>query len=191
VTDVFLDLIGSWGAVALMVVTFLSCLALPVPSSLMMLAAGAFVASGDMALLPAVAGAFAGAVVGDQAGFALGHRLSRWPRLTAHPTRATLLARAGVVMERWGVGAVFLTRWMFSVLGPYVNLVAGSAGMRWSRFTLGSLTGEAVWVGVYVGLGYALSDRITMLADLLASASGLATSALVTAALGWMIWKRH
>ena len=190
-TETALSLIGSWGAVALMAVTFLSCLALPVPSSLMMLAAGAFAATGDLTLAPAAAGAYAGAVLGDQVGYALGRRLAHWPRLSAHPARAALLERARGAMDRWGVWAVFLTRWLFSALGPYVNLVAGGAGMGWRRFTLGSLTGEAVWVGTYVALGYALSDRIAQLADLLGSASGLITSAAVTAGLGWTIWKRR
>lgn len=55
------------GAV-LALVSFLSCLALPVPASVVMLAAGALASAGDLALAPVALGALAGAVPGDQAG---------------------------------------------------------------------------------------------------------------------------
>lgn len=47
-SDTLLQLLATYGAPLLALTTFASCLALPVPSSLMMLAAGAFVASGDL-----------------------------------------------------------------------------------------------------------------------------------------------
>ena len=58
-TDLFTALVADWGVPALALITFLSCLALPVPASLAMLSAGAFVASGDLPIFPTLAAAFA------------------------------------------------------------------------------------------------------------------------------------
>jgi len=47
-TDLILTLAADYGVPLLFSVTFLSCLALPVPSSLLMLASGGFAAAGDL-----------------------------------------------------------------------------------------------------------------------------------------------
>ena len=67
-------LVTAYGAYVIFASAFLSCLALPIPTSLMMLSGGAFVATGDLALWQVVAGAFAGAVIGEAVGFGLGRR---------------------------------------------------------------------------------------------------------------------
>ena len=95
-SDWFLAAVGSWGIPALALATFLSCLAVPLPSSMMMLAAGAFAASGDLVLWQVMAAALTGALIGDQLGYAAG-RLggpSLVARLSRAPQRATLVRRA-------------------------------------------------------------------------------------------------
>ena len=61
-TDVVLALVPHYGPWVLAIATFLSCLALPAPASLLMIAGGAFVASGDLSLVYTAGAAFAGAV---------------------------------------------------------------------------------------------------------------------------------
>jgi len=192
-TDWLFELVSQWGAVALSVVTFLSCLAIPVPSSMMMLAAGAFAASGDLALMPAAAGALAGAILGDQTGYQIGrmglNATETW--LVKSPMRASVLNRARQSVQTRGGIAVFLSRWMFSVLGPYVNLLAGGAGMNWLTFTIMGIAGELVWVTVYVGVGYSAGGQLSQVSDLLGNVTGLATSLLVTVALGYLLFRRR
>lgn len=192
-SDWLFELVSQWGALALSVVTFLSCLAIPVPSSMMMLAAGAFAASGDLALAPAAAGALAGAILGDQAGYQIGrlglNAAEGW--IMKKPMRAAALSRARVSVRHRGGIAVFFSRWMFSVLGPYVNLLAGGAGMNWLTFTAMGVAGETVWVAVYVGLGYTAGGQLSQMSDLLGNLTGLASSLLITVALGYLIFRRR
>ncbi|MEZ5752205.1 MAG: VTT domain-containing protein [Paracoccaceae bacterium] len=192
-TDAFFEIMSDWGVFALALITFLSCLALPVPSSLSMMAAGAFGASGDIDLASAIAAAFVGAVAGDQVGFLIGRyghdRLRGW--LDRNATRRAILAKAQTMIARHGSQAVFLTRWMFSAVGPYVNVIAGGAGMAWARFTTMGVLGEAVWVGLYVGIGYFAGGQMTQIADLLGNLTGLLTSVLVAALLGAALWRRR
>lgn len=190
-TETALELLAALGLPALAIATFLSCLAMPVPTSLMMLAAGAFAASGVMPPAGVVAVALAGAVAGDATGYALGRAAG--PALTARlsrdPARATLLDRAREAIDRYGMLAIFLTRWLLSPLGPYANLLAGAAGMAPARFALAMVTGEAVWVALYVGLGYAFSAQIGAVAQLASDATGLVTSGLVAALLARALWR--
>lgn len=192
-TDIFLALVSDWGAPAVAVATFLSCLAVPVPTSLMMLAAGAFVASGDLALAPVLAAAFFGAVLGDQAGFGVGRMagaaVTGW--LRANPARAGLLDRSQTTVAARGGQAVFLSRWLFSPLGPYVNLLAGGAAMRWPLFSAMSVAGEAVWVGIYVSLGFIFADHLASVASIMADSVGFLSSAVITTLLGMVLLRRR
>ena len=192
-SDWFLASVAAWGVPALALATFLSCLAIPLPSSMMMLAAGAFAASGDLSLTSAATAALAGAILGDQTGYALGRvgyrQAEGWLRRSAR--RAAVLDRARGEVRRHGVLTVFLSRWLFSVLGPYVNLMAGGAGLGWRGFTAAAAAGEAVWVSVYLGLGWAAGGQLAAVASLMGNASGLVASAAVTIGLGWMLWRRR
>lgn len=187
--DLFFALVSDWGAPALALATFLSCLAVPVPTSMMMLAAGAFIASGDLTFGPVLAAAFFGALLGDQAGFGIGRTtggmLTDWLRRS--PARTKLLAQAEGFMAQRGALAVFLSRWLFSPLGPYVNLLTGAAGMRWTIFTLMSAAGELVWVAVYVGLGFLFYENLGALAAILSDSVGLVTSATIMLLTGYAL----
>jgi len=191
-TDFLLAMVPDYGAIVLMIVTFLSCLALPVPASLLMLAGGAFAAGGDLALSATMAGAFAGAVSGDQTGFALGRwgqgAIDRFTR--GKPKRRALVDRAHAFSLRWGGPGVFFSRWLVSPLGPYVNFLSGASRLNWFHFTLFGALGEAVWVCLYVGLGYSFSGQIEAVADILGNLSGSLAAGLVTLFLGMFLWKR-
>ncbi|MBT8408072.1 MAG: VTT domain-containing protein [Alphaproteobacteria bacterium] len=191
-TETLLQLVASYGALVLGVATFLSCLAMPVPTSLMMLAGGAFVASGDLALASVAGAALTGAVFGDQAGYALGRsaggRLLQ--EIERHPARARLVHKARGLLGRFGGTGVFLSRWLFSPLGPYVNLIGGAAGLGWARFSIASVLGETVWVALYIGLGAAFSSDVVLLADLLGNLVATLALVAVAAALGYLLLQR-
>ncbi|PRX35031.1 membrane protein DedA, SNARE-associated domain [Meinhardsimonia xiamenensis] len=189
-TDTLFALIADYGAFAVMVSAFLSCLALPIPTSLMMLAGGALSASGDLALMDVALLAYLGAVVGDQAGYAIG-RIGGAPlleRLARKPARAAVLARARRLVDRHGGVGVFFSTWAVAPFGPWVNFAAGATGLAWRRFAIWDALGEVIWVALYVGLGFAFASHIEFLASLMGNLSGL-LAALVLAA-GAALWIR-
>ncbi len=157
-----LGLVPTHGGAVLFLATFLSCLALPIPTSVLLLAGGAFVATGDLDLATVAGSAYAGAILGDQVGYAAGRiggqRL--WARLLARPRSGPLARRAGERLHRRAWLTVFLSRWLVSALGPWVNLAAGTTRVGWRSYTGASLAGEAVWVALYVGLGHAFGGRL-------------------------------
>jgi len=188
-TDALADLVVHYGLWLILAATFLSCLAVPVPTSLIMLSAGAFSAGDDLNLYACAAVALIGAVLGDQAGFGLGRR---WANLLdrAHGKTAQTIARAREFTARHGGPGVFLSRWLFSPLGPYVNYIAGGTGMAWAQFSLFSLLGETVWVTLYVGAGFAFADQLETVATVLGNASGAAAGLVITVLLGRWLWRQ-
>lgn len=190
-TDTVLTLIADYGVIILFCVTFLSCLALPVPSSLLMLASGSFAATGDLVLIEVALAAFVGAVLGDNLGYLIarlsGDRMENW--LNAHPKRAALSTKGQAYMEKWGGSSVFFSCWLVAPLGPYVNYISGLTKFTWARFAMWGVMGEIVWVSLYVGLGYMFGDNFTAISSLLANASGLITAFIITIGLGFWLLK--
>lgn len=188
--ELILALAADYGVPLLFVVTFLSCLALPVPSSLLMLASGGFAAAGDLSLPMVAIAAFSGAVIGDNLGYwiarALSDRVQNW--LLAKPKRAALRHKAEAFMNKWGGSSIFFSCWLVAPLGPHVNYVSGLSRFSWPRFALWGAAGEVVWVSLYVGLGYVFADNITEIASLLGNLSGFLVAGVVATGLGvWLL----
>ncbi len=188
-TDWLLALVPQYGLWLLAATTFLSCLALPFPASILMLTAGGFAAAGDLVLWQALLAAAAGGILGDQLGFWVGRRYGAavLTRLRKDPARDKLLARADTLMDRRGVLAVFFSRWLFSPLGPWVNLTAGSTRYGWRRFTIAAVAGEAVWAGIYVGAGHAFAGNVEAASEMLGSVLGLMAGGGAVLALGYWL----
>lgn len=180
-----LALIPTYGVWVVFIATFLSCLALPIPSSLIMLASGAFAASGELSISGIFIAALAGAVIGDQLGYVFG-KAAKAPaaRIAMRtPKRAQLFHNAEIFLLKRGHWAIFFSRWLISPLGPYINLLAGSLGMPWLWFLIWDILGELVWVAIYTGLGYAFSGYVQSIAEMSSSLIGFVTALTVAALL--------
>ena len=184
-SDTLFSLIADWGVALMALVTFLSCLALPVPASLAMLAAGAFSAGGDFTLASVALAAFLGAVAGDQAGYVLARaaRPALLHFIATRPRRRALLDRARHLTESRGGPGVFFSRWLVSPLGPYANFAAGLVGMSLRRFVRAqAIAGIPVallfaWIGERFldrpAIGFALGLGLPVLLWAVLRASGL------------------
>jgi len=188
-TETVFGLVTQFGAYVIFASAFLSCLALPIPTSLMMLTGGAFVASGDLSLWTVGLAAYFGAVLGDQAGYLIGRTggSALAERLARSPARAAVLARATALVDQRGGLGVFLSTWAVAPLGPWVNFIAGATGLSWLRFSVWDVLGETVWVVAYVGLGFVFMDQITTVAEIMSDMIGLVVALVLVVALAMWI----
>ena len=190
-TDLIFSFIADYGVMTVFCITFLSCLAIPVPSSLVMLAAGGFAAAGDLVLMSVGLASFTGAVLGDNAGYLIarksGDKLGNW--LDKKPSRAALMNRGRGFMTKWGGSSVFFSCWLVAPLGPYINYISGLTKFTWFKFALWGAAGEVVWVTIYVGLGYSFADQITALSSLLGNISGFIAAVFVAGGLGYWLYR--
>lgn len=189
-TEQILSLAVAYGLPFLALATGMTCLGIPFPSSLLMLAAGSMAASGDFSLPGVFGAALFGAIVGDQIGYVVGRRVGAavLERLVNKYQARGLVEKARGFVRRGGGWSVFFTRWFLSALGPYVNLIAGAMNMPWFRFSLAGVAGEIVWVGLYVGLGAVFSAYILQIADIASNASAFLGATVVMVLLGRYLW---
>ncbi len=188
-TETVFGLVAQYGVYVIFASAFLSCLALPIPTSLMMLTGGAFVASGDLTFWSVGFSAYLGGVLGDQAGYFIG-RVGGVPlteRLSRNPSRAKVLEQARQLVDRRGGLGVFFSTWAVAPLGPWVNFISGATGLSWWRFAVWDVLGETVWVTVYVGLGYVFMDQVATVAEIMGDIIGLLVAiVLVIASAMWI-----
>ena len=161
----------------------------PIPTSLALLTLGALAANGDAELATAFLWALAGATLGDQAGFLAG----RFVVLSAEGRPGFLggMARkaraAEPKLQKWDASGVFLSRWLLTPLGPAINIASGITGLSWPRFSIWAAAGEALWVSIYITLGYAFGSNIETLSGILGNLSMALAMLALAAFLGWRL----
>ena len=107
----------------------------PVPGETSLIAAGLLASQGKLEIVAVIALAAAGAIVGDNIGYAIGRRGGRW-----------LLERPG----RHGAKTVFFGRWILG-LRVWASWLAGASRMRWPTFLAYNAAGGISWA-ITVGL---------------------------------------
>ncbi|MHA7882053.1 DedA family protein [Nitratireductor rhodophyticola] len=196
-TEEILALFALYGLPGICVILAAGQFGVPLPTSILLMTAGALIADGDLSAAQVFAWALAGAVLGDQSGYAvarLGGRslLGRVFRGGASDTGN--FARAERFSAKWGGFGVFFSRWLVSPLGPWINLTSGLTRYHWGKFLLWDLAGETVWIIGYLSIGYAFSRSIASIAELLANLGWLIGAAALTVLLGVLVRravKRH
>lgn len=188
-SDYLLSTLGVYGLPVLFGTLLIGCIGVPMPASMLLLAAGSFTEQGDMSLWPVVALSAAGAIIGDNIGYALGRwggrRVSgRLSRLIGGEQR---LQEAEKWLKRREGAAIFFSRWLLTPLGPVVNITSGLTGYSWPRFLLYDVLGETLWVILYVMLGRFFSDRVQEMGELLGDFVWMIVGLLVVAVLGWKL----
>lgn len=155
--DELLTLVLLYGYPVVAVVVFVGAVGMPLPSTAILLAAGAFAVEGELrleVLIPLVAIA---ALAGDCVGYLVGRWIG-YPALQHHGPRVGLtavrLATVHEYFQAWAGPGVFLTRWLLTPAAPPLNLLAGATGFAAAAFVLFAGTGEILWSAAYVGLGY-------------------------------------
>lgn len=191
ITDQVLAALLVYGLPVLFGVILVCSVGVPFPISLMLVAAGSFVEQGEMKLWQVIAVASVAAVLGDQ----IGYGLSRWggrrlvDRLTRKVGVEDKVKQAEALTKRWSGTGIFFSRWLITALGPWVNVASGMAAYPWRRFLLWDVLGEVIWVILYVSVGYAFSNRVQAISEILGNLTWVVVGLVVTAILGWQLMR--
>ena len=191
ISDYVLSTLGVYGLPVLFGTLFIGSIGLPLPSSLLLLVAGSFIEQGDMSLWPVLGLSAAGAILGDNIGYALGRWGGRrWRGRISHLIggKERLKTTEEWLKKREGM-SVFLSRWLLTPLGPLVNLTSGLTGYSWPRFLVYDVIGEALWVTLYVFLGRFFSDRVQEMSEFLGDFTWMIVGLLIAALLGWKLFQ--
>ena len=182
-SEYLLTQIINYGAPLFGLILFLAALGIPLPASLLLIAAGAFSQQGFLDWVSIAVFGFLGAVLGDAISFGMGFYAKSWvsKRFEGSPAwksaRDTFDSRAGM--------AVYLTRFLITALAVPTNLIAGGSGIQFRRFLLYDSLGELTWVILYGGLGYLFGSQWELVSDFISNFGGLILGIVV---LGVGVW---
>lgn len=189
--DYLLSLLALYGVPLLSGVLLVGSIGLPMPASLLLMAAGSFVEQGELSLGWVFGMASGAAIAGDNIGYAIG----RWgghhliPRVSSWVGGQERILQAEKWTRRWGGAGVFFSRWLLTPLGPLVNLTSGIAEYSWPRFLLFGVLGELLWVFIYVMLGKVFSTSVQALSEVLGNFTWVLVGGFAAAFLGWRLWR--
>ncbi|MEO6392057.1 MAG: DedA family protein [Pyrinomonadaceae bacterium] len=191
-TDQILGALSLYGLPVLFVSIFLASVGVPfIPISLMLVAAGSFAAQGTMTFWQVILVGTLAAIIGDHVGYGV----SRWGgrkmvrKITNRVGGQSKIEKAEALAKKWGGAGIFLSRWLITSLGPWLNVTSGIAKYPYGHFLFWDVTGEVLWVFLYVTLGYIFSDRVQYLAELPGNLGFALLAFFVAILLGWQLVK--
>jgi membrane protein DedA with SNARE-associated domain len=190
-TDQLLGALLVYGLPVLFGVIMIASIGVPFPVSLTLVVAGSFAEQGEMKLVPVIVAASLAAILGDQ----IGYGLSRWggrrliDRITQKLGGVEKIKKAEALSRKWGGPGIFLSRWLVTGLGPWLNVTSGVARYPWRQFVFWDVLGEVLWVVLYVMLGYIFSDRVQYISEILGNLTWATLALAVAAIFGWVLFR--
>lgn len=178
--------IAVYGYLAVFAFVGIESIGIPFPGETMLVTAAVYAGStGHLSIALVVAAAAAGAILGDNVGFGIGH----WGgyRLLVRYGKNVRLDQARIKVGRYlflkhGGKVVFFGRFV-SILRTYAAFLAGTNRMSWWRFLVFNAAGGIVWAALF-GLGaFYLGNGIERLSRPVGIALAVAAVLVVVAAL--------
>ena len=185
--------VRAYGAAAVLVIVMLEAFGVPLPGETLLIFSAVLAGRGEMSLPALLICAWAGAVIGDNIGYAIGRTLGRAAVARFGARIGLTEARFGWIeglFARYGVLTVMFARF-FNVLRQLNGIVAGTLGMSWWRFLICNAVGGALWVLIWMLGTFYLSQHASIIAKAaqhIGVVGGLAAAAAIVAAL-YALWR--
>ena len=157
-----IDVAGHVGYVALFLLVMFEASGVPLPGETALIAGAVLASQGKLEIYFVIALAAAGAIIGDNMGYAIGRRGGR--RLLERPgrfekQRHRVLETGEPFFEKHGPKAVFFGRWILG-LRVWASWLAGITHMPWRSFVFWNAAGGITWATTIGLLAYFIGDRI-------------------------------
>lgn len=166
---------------------------LPVPGETILLAAGFFASQHHFSVPVVMTIATTGAVLGDNCGYWIGHRVGRG-LLVRYGKYVMLTESRFRSMEKYfeshGDKTVLVARFITG-FRVFTALFAGATGMRWSKFLLFNVLGAISWAVVMTLLGFFFGKSWSLLEQYIKGAGLVLVAILAIAFIVYQILKRR
>jgi membrane protein DedA with SNARE-associated domain len=173
---------------------FLEDFGVPVPGETVLIVSAIYAGTGRLSIWLVALIAFVAALLGDNVGFAIGHfggrplaeRYGKYIFLT--PER---LDKAASFFDHHGGKVIVIARFVEG-LRQANGIIAGMTGMHWTRFIPFNALGAALWVGVWVSVGYFSGSHINSIYDAATRYElyfAIAVGLLILAFIGRRVWR--
>ena len=187
--ELFLNGMTTYGSIVLGFALLLGAAGIPIPGTLLVIAAGALVQQDILSFPVAFGLAVLGATIGDSVSYAIGRCANGWAQNRFG--RSTAWQTAQTSFNRRGDLAVYLTCWLITPLAVPTNMIAGLNSYSLKRFLTYDGAGEVTWVLLYGGLGYIFGSQWELVSQYLTGFSGWLVLMLALGAGGYFLIRRH
>jgi len=157
--DLLLNGMTVYGPAILGSALLLGGVGVPMPGTLLVLAAGGLARQGVIDWGLALIVGLLGVVLGDSINYAIGRFARGWAQRQLKGSDAEMWRKAQNSFEHGGGLAIYSTRFLLTPLAVPTNLLAGGSGYGFGRFLTYDVAGEATWLLLYGGLGYTFGSQ--------------------------------
>ena len=175
---------------------FLEDFGVPVPGETVLIIAAVYAGTGRFNVWLVALLGFLAAILGDNVGFAIGHfggrpladRFGKYIFLT--PER---LDKTASFFDRHGGKVIVIARFVEG-LRQANGIIAGITGMHWTKFVPFNALGAALWVAVWVSIGYFSGSNIDSIyhtATKYEAVFGIVVGVLIVAWIARRVWKHQ
>ena len=185
--------LGKWTYLLVGVLAFLETgafIGLIAPGETAMMLGGVVAGQGEINVITLIGVAWAAAVAGDCASYALGRRLGR-EFLVKHGARVQIgperLAQVETFFDKHGGKAIFIGRFV-GIIRAVAPFLAGSGRMPFRRFIPYDVLGAGLWATTFIMIGYVFwqsFDRVLSIAK--EGALGLGIAISLIAGVVWLV----
>ena len=173
---------------------FLEDFGVPVPGETVLIISAVYAGTGRLSVWLVALFGFLAAVLGDNVGFAIGHfggrplaeRYGKYILLT--PER---LDKTASFFDRHGGKVIVIARFVEG-LRQANGIIAGITGMHWTKFLPFNMLGAALWVALWVSIGYFSGSHIDSIynaATRYEAYFAIAVGIVLLAWIGRRVWK--
>jgi len=194
VTLALINLVGTWGYVAILVTMAAESAGLPISSEIVVPLGGALASQGKLNLVLVVVVASLANLVGSLIAFYLTRRFGERVVLSRAGRRLGLsrghLRLANRFFVRVGLWAVFVGR-LLPIVRTYISFPAGLSTIGYLRFTLATLAGAIPWNLVLAYAGYQLGRNYASVAATISPfVIPIAVGVVILLGVAWWLGRR-
>jgi membrane protein DedA with SNARE-associated domain len=193
-TQALINLVGTWGYIAILVTMAGESAGLPISSEIVVPLGGALASQGKLNLVLVVLVSSVGNLAGSLIAFYLTRRYGERVVLSRAGRRLGLsrghLRLSNRFFERFGLWAVFVGR-LLPIVRTYISFPAGLSKIGYPRFILATMAGAIPWNFALAYAGYKLGQHYeTVAATLGPFAIPIAIAVVILLAVLWWFGRK-
>lgn len=178
-SDYLLTQVINYGAPLLGVIVFMGGVGIPVPGTIMVVAAGAFIRLGYLPFISTALISYFCVVIGDNLSYLIGYYARE--HILVRFSNTPQWRSAEQTFQKWGPLSIFFSRFLITAIAIPINLIAGTTRFPFSKYFLIDAIGEIFWIFGYGGLGYLFGSQWEVVSEYLSNFGGLALGILLFA----------
>lgn len=171
-SEYLLTQVINYGAPLLAIIVLIGGLGVPLPCTVLVIAAGAFARQGILPWHTTAIISLISVVIGDAFSYSLGYYSRDLVLQRFGETPRWLQAERS--FQKWGPLSIFFSRFLVTAIALPVNLLSGTSLFPFRKFLAFDFLGETVWIFGYGGLGYLFGSQWELVNEFLSNFGGLA-----------------